>query len=109
MVATFNCNPSLTIISCYSPTNASGEPDLDAFYNKLSSLVCSILKGNILIIGEDMNAQIDKNINNKFSLPNSSSRNGEHLMDFAIENGLTCLNSKFWKRKEKFLDLHLCK
>ena len=107
MVATFNGNPNTAIISCYSPTNVNKETDLVAFYNKLSSLVCSILKCNILIIGGDMNAQIGKNINNKFSLHNSSNRNGEHLTDFMLENRLTCLNMKFEKRKGK-LCVHTC-
>ena len=101
MVATFNNNPSTTITSCYSPTNASDEKDLDAFYNEPSSLVYSIPKYNVLIIGRDMNAQIDKDVNNKFSLHNSSNRNGEHLMYFTIENGSTCLNAKFQKRRGK--------
>ena len=97
-VTTFNSNPSKTIISCYNPTNASDEKDLDTFYNELSSRVCSVPKCNVLIIGGDMNAQIGKNKNNKFSLSN---RNREHLMDFSLENGLTCLNTKFQKRKWK--------
>ena len=33
MVATFNGNPSTTIISCYSPTYVSDEMDLITFYN----------------------------------------------------------------------------
>ena len=57
MVATFSGNPGTTIISCYSSTNASDETDLDTFYNELSSLVHSIPKHNILIIGGDMNAK----------------------------------------------------
>ena len=101
MVATFNANPSATIISCYSPNNISEKMDLTAFYNKLSSLVCSIPKHNVLIIIGDMNAQIGKNINNKFSLYNLSNRNGEHLTDSTIENRLPCLNTKFRKRKGK--------
>ena len=48
-----------------------------------------------------MNAQIDKNVNNKFSLQNSSNRNSEHLTDFTLENGLTCLNTIYQKRKGK--------
>ena len=60
MVATFNGNPSSTII-CYSLTNASDETGLIAFYNELSSLVRSIPKHNVLIISEDMNALIGKN------------------------------------------------
>ena len=58
-------------------------------------------KNNVLIIGRDMNAQIDKNANNNSSLHNSSNRNGEHLTDFTRENGLSCLNTKFQKRKGK--------
>ena len=63
MVATFNGNPSATIISCYSPTNLSEETELIAFYDELSSLVCRIPKHNILVIGRHMNAQIKKNGN----------------------------------------------
>ena len=79
MVAMFNGNPNTTIISCYSPTNVSEETDLITFYNELSSLVCSIPKHNILIIGGDMNVQISKNVNYKCSLHDSSNRNGEHV------------------------------
>ena len=95
MVATFNGNLSTTIIPCYSPTNISEETNLIAFYNELSSLVRGIPKHNVLIIG--------KNGNNKFSLHNSSNRNGEHLTDFTLENRLTWLNTKFQKRKGKLL------
>ena len=97
MVATFN--PSETIISSYSPTNVSEEMNLIAFYNELlSSIVCSIPKHNVLDIGGDMNAQIDKNVNHKFSLYNSSNRNGKYITNFTLENRLTCLNSNFQKR-----------
>ena len=98
MVGTFNGNTSATIISCYIPTNVREETDLFTFYNELSPLVCSILKRNVLIISGDMSAQIGKNVNYKFSLLNSSNRNGEHLIDFTLENRLTCLNTKFQKR-----------
>ena len=39
MGATFNGNPSATIISCYSPTNVSEETELITFNDELSSLV----------------------------------------------------------------------
>ena len=76
MAATFNGNPRGTIISCYSPTNVSEETELVTFYDELSSLVRSIPKHNMLVIGGDMNAQIGKNGNNKYSLHNTSNRNG---------------------------------
>ena len=101
MAATFNGNPRATIISCYSPTNVSEETELVAFYDELSSLVHSIPKHNMLVIGGDMNAQIGKNGNNKYSLHNTSNRNGQHLTDFMIENRLTCLNTNYQKREGK--------
>ena len=95
MVATFNGNSRATIITCYSPTNVSEETELIGFYNELSSFVRSILRHNVLVIGKDMNAQIGKNGNSKFSLHNTSNRNGEHLIDFMLENRLTYFNTKF--------------
>ena len=100
LTATFNGNPRATIISCYSPTNVSEETELVAFYDELSSLVCSILKHNLLVIGGDMDAQIGKNGNNKYSQHNTSNRNG-HLTDFMIENRLTCPNTNYQKMEGK--------
>ena len=101
MAAAFNGNPRATIISCYSPTNVSEETELVTFYDELSSLVRSIPKHNMLVIGGDMNAQIGKNGNNKYSLHNTSNRNGQHLTDFMIENRLVCLNTNYQKREGK--------
>ena len=101
MAATFNGNPKATIISCYSPTNFSKETELVTFYEELSSLVRNIPKHNLLIIGGDMNTQFGKNRNNKYSLHNTSNRNGQHLTDFMIENRLTCLNTNYQKREGK--------
>ena len=109
MAATFNGNPRATIISCYSPTNVSEETELVTFYDELSSLVRSIPKHNMLVIGGDMNAQIGKNGNNKYSLNNTSNRNGQHLTDFMIENRLACLNTNYQKKGEQTMDIHVRK
>ena len=97
----FNGNPRATSISCYSPTNVSEETELYAFYDELSSLVRSIPKHNLLAIGRDINAQIRKNGNNRYSQHNTSNRNGQHLRGFMIENRLTCLNTNYQKRERK--------
>ena len=101
MLAIFNGNPSLIIISCYSLTNVSEETDLIAFYNELSSFIRSIPKHNVHVIGGDMNTQIGKNVDHKIILHNLSNKNGEHLTDFMLENRLTCSNTKFQKNEEK--------
>ena len=98
MVATFNGNSSATI---YSPTNVSKETELIMEDDEQSSLVRSILKHNVLVIGGDMNAQIGKNGNQKFRLHNSSNRNGPYLTNFMLENRLTYLNTNFQKREGK--------
>ena len=63
MVATFNGNPSAKIIFCYNPTNVREKTDLITFYKELPSLVHSIPKHNVLVIGGDMNAPIGKKLN----------------------------------------------
>ena len=64
IVATFNGNPRATIISCYSPTNVSEETELFTFYDELSSLVHSIQKHKVIVIGGELNAKIGKKGNN---------------------------------------------
>ena len=93
MAATFNGNPRATIISCYSPTNVSEETELIAFYDEPSSLVRSIPKHNVLVIGGDMNAQIGK----KWKPQIQPTQLVKHLTDFTIENRLKCLNTNFQK------------
>ena len=55
----------------------------------------------MLVIGGDMNAEIGKNGNNKYSLHNTSNRNGQHLTDFMVENRLAYLNTNYQKREGK--------
>ena len=74
-----------TIISCYSPTNASDETDITTFYNELFSIIHHIPKHNIQIISADMNALISKSENNKFCLYNFPNKNGKYLAEFYLE------------------------
>ena len=64
LAAMCNGNRRATIISCYSPTNVSEETEPVAFYHELSSLVGSIPKHSLFVIGGDMDAQIGKNRKN---------------------------------------------
>ena len=86
--ATFNDNPCTVIISCHSLTNTSDKSDLTTFYNELSSLVRHIPTHNVLILKEDMNVDIGKDVSNKFCLHNLSNRNEKYLADFSLENRL---------------------
>ena len=101
MIATFNDNPCTTIIFCNSSINTSDETDLITFYNELSSLVHTISKYSVLIIGWDINVRIGKDENSKFCLHNSSNGNGEQQTDFSLENRITCINTNFQKMEGK--------
>ena len=57
MFAIFNDNSCTKIVCCYSLTNVNDEMDILTFCNELSSLFQQIPKHNVLIIGEDINAQ----------------------------------------------------
>ena len=102
MAATFNRNLRATIISCYSPTNVSKETELITFYDELSSLVRSISKHNIFVIGRDMNAPNRKKRKQQIQPPSTRQIGmGQHLTDFMIENRLACLNTNYQKIEGK--------
>ena len=104
MKATFNGNPAVTIISCYSPTNVSNTEDKDQFYSELTSLTRFIPKHNLIVIGGDMNARIGKS-DAKASVYNAvTNENGRRLLDYIQECGLNGLNTIYRKCKGK-----LCK
>ena len=100
MVATFNGNPRATIICCYSPINVSEEIELVTYYDEQSSLVRSILKYNVLVVGGVMNAQSGKTetTNTVYTTRHTGIDN---IIDFTIKNRLTCLNTNFQKRKKR--------
>ena len=101
IVASFQGNPCSTTISCYSPTNVSEEEQLVKFYDDLSSVMREIPKHNVLVICGDFKAHIGKNEANRFSFHNEANRNGQYLTDFALENKLQILNTKFMKKPGK--------
>ena len=84
MSVAFNGSSSTAIV----PIHVNDEPDRNIFYNKLYFLVRHIHNHNVLIIGEDINAKIGKDGNNKFFLHKSPNRNGEFLTEFSLENSL---------------------
>ena len=100
MVATFNGNPSATIISCCNlPVLMKKLISLPSIMSYLPLFVASRNTTSSLLVEWIMNAQIGKN--HKFSIHNLSNRSGEYLTDFTLENRLLCLNTKFQKREGK--------
>ena len=107
IIAIFIGNPHTSVISCYSPTNVSEEQDVIVFDDKLSSLVRSIPKHNVQIIGGDFNAQLGQSHYYKHTFHKETNRNGIRLQQFLIENHLYCLKTQFQRRKGD-LWTHVC-
>ena len=63
MIATFNGNTKLTLISCYSPTNVSEEKDTLTLYTEVMSVVQYVPKHSVLVIGGDMQNKYMNEIN----------------------------------------------
>ena len=101
MCASFNGNPNTTIVFCYSLTNTSDGTDIIAFYNDLSFFIWHLPKLNVLILGGNMYAHIDKDGNIKFCSHNLPNRNGEYLTDFLLEIRPIYLYTKFTKKNGK--------
>ena len=97
LVATFEGNPTTTVIVAYSPTNTTGsEEKVELFYQELREATKATPKHNMLITLEDFNAHIDKD-SAQHSFQEQSTRNGEYLLEFAEEQELTICNSNFRK------------
>ena len=80
MLAEFESNPKMTIISCYSPTNMSEESEAKDFYKDLKGVTENILAHNILVIAGDFNAQVGPK-DASFSFNVSTNRNGHELLE----------------------------
>ena len=100
-MATFEGNPTTTVIVAYSPTNTTGsEEKVELFYQELREATKATPKHNMLITLEDFNAHIDKD-SAQHSFQEQSTRNGEYLLEFAEEQELTICNSNFRKKAGK--------
>ena len=98
LIASFNGNPAVTIISCYSPTNVALDEDKDKFYKELTLVTRAIPKHNVLLIGGDFNSKIGTRDATGSVFNDSTNENGQRLLDYLQECRLIALNTKFRKR-----------
>ena len=99
MIATFNGNPKVTVVPCYSPTNCSDEEEAKEFYDQLKELIKQVPKHNILLIGGGMNAKIGTEDCKEDSLHINTNRNGEFLLNLITECALVNLGTNYCKPK----------
>ena len=85
LIATFNGNPAVTVISCYSPTNVSNVDDREEFYAELSELTKAVPKHNVLLIGGDMNGKIGASDAKGSVYNKNTNENGQLLLNYVLE------------------------
>ena len=101
LIATFNGNPKVSIVCCYSPTNCADEEIVQDFYNQLLDLIKQIPKHHVLLVCGDMNAKIGKDSCSGDSYHTDTNRNGEFLLDLLNECELVNLSTRYCKKKGK--------
>ena len=101
MSVSFTGDVCTHIVTCHSPTNVSTDLEIDNFYNELSTCAQSFPPHDIVVIAGDLNAHLGKDTSNTNAYYVSTNRNGQHLMNFAQENGFTIAGLKFNKKSSK--------
>ncbi|CAH2092406.1 unnamed protein product [Euphydryas editha] len=98
---------SWSIVQVYSPTEQSDLQTIDTFYLELYKAIQEHAHKNLIVMG-DYNGQIGERISgeNTVLVPftystKTRSRNGEKIVNFALENNLTILNTMYKKNKKK--------
>ena len=98
--ATFQGNPTTTVIVAYSPTNVSSEQDIEKFYEELRAAVDSAPAHSFLTITGDFNARLGEQ-DALHPYHEITNRNGEFLAEFAREKELVITNTQFQKKRGK--------
>ena len=100
MQANFTGNPKCAIIIIYAPTSQATDEELDEFYNDLNQAIAATPAHTNLIVVGDFNAKIGKE-HAMHTLSEISNRNGERLIDLALQRELIVSNTSFQKRPGK--------
>ena len=103
LTASFNGNPRLTVITAYSPTEASTDEEAEEFHNNLRQAVSEVPEHHLLLVTGDMNARLGKanSADHGWYYHERTNRNGELLRDTILECGLEASNHRFQKKTGK--------
>jgi len=93
MLVTIDCNPKITIICTYAPTQNASENNKDLFYNNLSDCVRDIPLHNFIVIMGDFNARIGSSdshlkVVGKHAYHQETNNNGARLIDLCEANNM---------------------
>ena len=100
LVATFQGNPATSVIVTYCPTNVAEADVIENHYNSLRHAIDTIPAHNVALIVGDFNARIGREDAN-FTFHETTNKNGEHLLNLALEKEFVIANTSFQKKSGK--------
>ena len=100
LIANFQGNPAVTVIVNYSPTNVTEEDIVEEHHDNLRKAIDSVPAHNVLLIVGDFNARIGT-ADAKFPFHKETNRNGQYLLELAMERNLIITNTQYQKREGK--------
>ena len=99
MVATFEGNPVLVVISAYAPTNLAETNTKEAFFEQLRATVDSFPPHNLVVIAGDLNARIGhqptSRMVGRFVYHHSNNDNGDKLLTLCEATNMFITQSRF--------------
>ena len=101
MSVSFTSNPIVHVITCHAPHSGTTDDEIASFYEDLTDHVDTIPTHDLIVIAGDLNAHIGRDKANQNAYYPSTNRNGQLLLDFALENSFTIGALKFNKRRTK--------
>ena len=103
VMITLNGNPKPTFICIYAPTEADSVEAAEEFHDELRCTVSQVPAHNLLSIIGDFNAHISRRDEDDcgWYYHNRTNRNGELLLDTALECNLEITNTRFQKKQSK--------
>lgn len=101
LMATFQGNPTSTVISADAPTGSAMAKEMKNFYSDLHAALDSVSLHNILFVLGDFKGRLGSD-EVPYSYHEKSNRDGEYLFDLMKEYTLIAGNTKFQKPKRKF-------
>ena len=99
-MASFQSNPTTTILSAYSPTSDATEEVMQNFYESLSDVIQSVPAHNFLAVLGDFNGRFGTD-NVPHSYHQKTNSNGQHLIDLLEEHALLAVNTRFLNAENK--------
>ena len=91
LLDTINCNPKITIICTYAPTEEASATDKDTFYNNLTDCIRDVPLHNFVVVMGELNARIGPSNANlktigRHPYHKETNDNGNRLIDLCEAN-----------------------